>query len=776
MRAGTIAFLIGIVVFLQVSTLPPFWVLVFLPPTLSALFARPKLKLFHEYILVISCSVICGFLWAFLRADIILANELDRAIEGETVIITGEVVSLPEIMDSGIRFEFQITEMRSQTGISLENPGKIRLGWYRQDVMIQPGEHWRLNVRLKRPYGFSNPGGFDYEGWLFQHRIRATGYVRNKEQNELIYRASPFSVNYQRHLLRSLINTTRIPDFEKSFLYALSLGDRSKISAKQWQTLTQTGTSHLLAISGLHIGLVAGLFFIVGRWMWAFAGSLPLQMSSQRFAALAGLSGAFMYAALAGFSIPTQRALIMLSVWMLSLFFNRKYASSDIITISLLLVLIIDPFAAMDAGFWLSFIAISIIAYGMTCRVQSNISAWRNVWWKWGRVQYLVAVGLFPVLVLWFQQYPLVGVLANIIAVPYVSLIVVPLVLLGIVLLLVVFPVGEFVLQLAGQVLGVLWPFLEYLSSLKFNLWHSASPSPLVFVAGMIGVLILLMPKGIPARWIGMLWLVPLLLPHTESPKATDFWLAQLDVGQGLATVIQTQGHALIYDTGDKFSERFNAADAVIIPFLKDQNIFRPDLLIVSHGDRDHIGGAKALLGKYPGMHVLTSIEEKITHTNVDTCVAGQRWQWDGVNFEILSPSHTEAYQGNNSSCVLKVSNDQHSILLAGDIEQPAESRLITTQADKLSAKLLIAPHHGSKTSSSLDFIDEVSPELAVFPVGYRNRFGFPKQDIISRYESRQVKILNTARDGALLFRFDDQQMIFSRYRHDNKRFWTSEY
>jgi len=328
---------------------------------------------------------------------------------------------------------------------------------------------------------------------------------------------------------------------------------------------------------------------------------------------------------MAGFSIPTQRALIMLSVWMLSLFFNRKYAVSDIISISLLAVLIIDPFAAMDAGFWLSFIAISIIAYGMTCRVQTNIYGWRNVWWKWGRVQYLVAVGLFPVLVLWFQQYPLVGILANIIAVPYISLIVVPLVLLGIVLLPFVFPVGELVLQIAGQALGCLWPFLEYLSSLEFNLWHSASPSPLAFVAGMIGVLILLLPKGMPARWIGIFWLLPLLLPHSESPETGDFWLAQLDVGQGLASVIQTQAHTLVYDTGDKFSQRFNAADTVIIPYLKHQNILHPDLLIVSHGDQDQIGGAEALLTKYPQIQVLTSIEEKIEQSKVEKSVKGQR-------------------------------------------------------------------------------------------------------------------------------------------------------
>jgi len=776
MRAGTIAFLIGIVIFLRVSTLPSLWLLVFSPFALLVLFANPKLKPSCKYILVVSCSIICGFLWALLRADSILSNKLERTIEGETVVVTGQVVSLPEILDSGIRFEFRIDEMKSQTGVILKTPGKVRLGWYRENIDIKPGEQWRLHVRLKRPYGFSNPGGFDYEAWLFQHRIRATGYVRNKEQNSLLYSASNFSINHQRYLLRDLINKTHIANSEKAFLSALSLGDRSKISANDWQTLMHTGTNHLIAISGLHIGLVAGLFFILGRWVWAFSGSLPLLLACQRFAALSGLSGALMYAAMAGFSIPTQRALVMVSVWMLSLFFNRRFASSDVIAISLLAVLIIDPFAAMDVGFWLSFIAILIIAYGMTCRVHTNSSAWRNAWWKWGRVQYLVAVGLFPMLVLWFQQYPLVGILANIIAVPYISLIVVPLVLIGIVLLFFVSPVGEFVLQLAAHALWWLWPFLEYLSGLKFTLWQTSSPSSLTFISGMVGILIFLMPKDIPARWIGMFWLFPLFLPHSESPETGDFWLSQLDVGQGLATVIQTQNHSLIYDTGDRFSEKFNAGAAVIIPFLKHHGIQHPDLLMISHGDRDHIGGAKALLAKYPEIHVLTSIDEKIVHPNVDKCIEGQRWQWDRVNFEILSPTHSENYLGNNSSCVLKISNDQYSVLLTGDIEQALESRLIRTMPDKLSVNVMIVPHHGSKTSSSLAFIDVVSPEIVVFPLGYRNRFGFPKQDIISRYESRQVKMLNTARDGALLFRFEEAEMIVSRYRYENRRFWTSEY
>ena len=776
MRTGTIAFLGGIVIFLQISTLPSRWTLFFLPITLSIALFLFKNRIPYIYCWRVTCAIVCGFLWAFLRADAILTHDLNRKIEGETVIVTGQVMSLPEILDSGVRFEFKITEMKSQNGDILRSPGKVRLGWYREAVTIRPGEYWRLHVRLKRPYGFNNPGGFDYEGWLFQHRIRATGYIRNKEKNELLQEPSITSINHSRFVLRNLINQTDLGEFEKSFMLALSLGDRSKISMNHWQTLTQTGTNHLLAISGLHIGLVAGLFFILGRWLWALSPLLPLYLASQRFAALSGLTGALIYAALAGFSIPTQRALIMLCIWLLSRFFHHRFATSDVITLSLLAVLIIDPLAVMDVGFWLSFLAISIIAYGMTCRVHTNNSIWRNGWWKWGRVQYLVAIGLLPVLVLWFQQYPLMGIFANIVAVPYISLIVVPLVLMGVVLLQIYFPAGELILRLAGQALSLLWPFLDYLSTLESSLWQGASSSALIFASAMVGVLVLLMPKGMPVRWMGVFFLFPLLCPRLESPTSGDFWLTQLDVGQGLASVIQTQNHSLVYDTGDRFSERFNAGGAVIVPFLKHQQLQHPDLLIVSHGDRDHIGGSEAILTSYPELSVLTSAVSKIKHLSLEKCVLGQEWRWDDVDFEILNPTSAENYQGNNSSCVLKVSNGRHSVLLTGDIEQAAESRLVNTIPNKLSATVLIAPHHGSKTSSSPAFIDAVSPETVVFSAGYRNRFGFPKQDIISRYESRQVKILNTARDGALLFRFEHPKMTVSRHRQQNWRFWTTEY
>lgn len=785
MRLGTIAFLIGTVIFSQLVTLPAIWSLAFLPIACYLLISRSYcITAPYRYVCLFCCALICGFLWAFLHATLILQDGIDSTVEEGTAVIEGQVVSLPENSDLKTRFEFRIDEIHTQGGISNKAAIKARLSWYKPAIAMIPGDYWRLHVRLRKPYGFSNPGGFDYQRWLFQRQINATGYVVNKEKNQLLKEMSSAplmtrisSIDYIRHLLRDLIQQIDMADSEKSFLLALGLGDRSQISTEQWQVLVKTGTNHLLAISGLHIGLAAWVCFMVGRWAWAFSVILPTYLTCQRFAFFLSILGALVYAALAGFAIPTQRALIMLLIWVSAHFFRRKFAVSDVISLSLLAVLIIDPFAVMDPGFWLSFMAITLIAYGMTCRTHHDLPVWQGLWLKWGQTQYVVALGLLPLLILWFQQYPLVGILANIIMIPYISLLIVPLTLCGIFLLIFAFPLGEYILQFAGQALAFCWPVFNYLANTTFNLVHLASPTPLILMAGICGISIILLPKGSPGRYLGIFWLLPLLFPPKELPQQGDFWFTQLDVGQGLSSVIQTKNHTMIYDTGDKFSERFNAGEVVLIPFLKQQQISAPDLLIISHGDRDHIGGAPVILENYPDIQVLTSVVDKIKHSRVEYCNRGISWHWDGVDFEILSPdsstdSSDNIFRGNNSSCVLKISNTWHAVLLTGDIEKQVESRLIDTIPHKLAAQVLVAPHHGSKTSSSEDFIDAVGAEIVIFPVGYRNRFGFPKQDIISRYEARQTKILNTALDGALLFRFIDQDMDVISYRQQSLRFW----
>lgn len=786
---GTLGFLIGTIILSQLPSLPSLKNLFFLPLILLVFFClhRSKCPYIYKCLYLMCCAIACGFICAMLHAGIKLSGQIDPAIENDNIILTGRVVSLPRLRLSATRFEFE-TATIEHAGVISQQSIKILLNWYRKDVSVQPGEHWRLHARLKRPYGFSNPGSFDYEAWLFQRGINATGYVVNHYGNTLLQNSpdnlsatdAGIYINYMRHLLRTHIYQLDIGNFEKNFLLALGIGDRGGITSEQSRILRQTGTSHLLAISGLHISFIAGLFAIIGRCLWSLSIVLPQYLASQRFAIFAGLLGGFIYAALAGFSIPTQRAFLMLAVGMLLFFFNRRFASTDIVALALLSVLLIDPLATMSHSFWLSFMAVMLIFYGMTCRVHTHISKWYRIWWHLGRVQYVIVIGLLPIVVLYFQQYPLVSFFANIVAIPYITLIVIPCTLIGIILCNFAAPVGDFFLHIAGDALLFFWPFLEYLAALEFNLWHFIRPSKLSFIIAFVGVLIILLPKGCPARWIGVFYLLPLLFPQQINPENNNFQLTQLDVGHGLATVIQTSAHALIYDTGDNFSKYFNIGEAVLLPFLRHKRI-SPDILIISHGDRDHIGGHHAILKNYPEIRVITSVKDKINHPYVTDCVQGMRWHWDGIDFEILSPpGHIDGivpvYRGNDSSCVLKIGNKKHSVLLPGDIERPAEMRLTRDLPDKLSAKVMIAPHHGSMTSSAISFIDIVKPEAVIFSVGYRNRFGLPNPNIISRYESRQVKILNTARDGALSFKFEGDDMHISSYRRRNWRFWMNEY
>jgi competence protein ComEC len=437
---------------------------------------------------------------------------------------------------------------------------------------------------------------------------------------------------------------------------------------------------------------------------------------------------------------------------------------------SLFFILIFDPFAVLSAGFWLSFGAIFIILYGMSCRVGCD-----NFWWRWGRVQYILAIGLLPILIMWFQKIPITGFFANLVAVPWVGLVVVPLVLTGILMVNISSTLGTLCLLLAANAIELLWPFLGWLSSLDLNYWIP-SPSFGVLLLSLIGILVLLQPTGLPGRWIGMIWLFPFIFPDQNKPDHGNFWFTLLDVGQGLSAVIQTSRHILIYDTGAEFSNRFNAGSSVVNPFLQNRGIKNIDMLMISHGDNDHIGGMKYLLNVYPDTVIKTSAPEMINYPNVSSCHEGQSWQWGGVTFQILHPVAFSKHLGNNSSCVLIISNGLNKILLSGDIEKKVENTILSKYSENLSATVLIVPHHGSKTSSSRLFIDAVNPEYALIPVGYQNRFRLPNQDIISRYQSRGIKILDTAKNGAIMMKINKLDVTISSYRHQVRRFWHTKF
>ena len=760
MRSGTIAFLLGICWVSSLADLPGIPALILLIPA-GLLLSRPVLPG------LVPAFFILGILWALVRAEWILQHDLNPELEGKSLQVTGDVISLPEVRDDRVRFEFRIDRIIYPDVRDTVLPGKVRLNWYRTEQVPQPGERWQLVIRIKRPHGFMNPGGFDYERWLFQHGIRATGYVVNSVQNRLTGIPEGQFVNRVRYLLRERIMQYSRNSDNRDLLVALALGDRSYLDQHRNTILTRTGTSHLLAISGLHIGLVSALAYCVTVWAWSLGGILPAYLASKRVAIGGSILAAFLYALMAGFTIPTQRAVIMTIAVLYTLSGARNYPFSFILGLALLLVLIINPFVIFDPGLWLSFIAVGVIAFGMLSR-----SGKGNFFWRWGRVQYLVTIGLIPVLILWFQQLSVIAFLANLLAVPWVGMVVVPLILAGTVCSVFSISLASLLFGLADSALQLVMQYLDILAGMDMALWYQAKPAFSFLCAGLFGTFLLIQPAGIPARWIGIAWLLPLFFSTPVKPGQNELWFTLLDTGQGLAAVIQTHGHVLVYDTGNRFSEYFNAGDAVVIPFLRHNRVRSLDKLVISHSDIDHSGGVAAVLAAYPGTPVMTNHANLVNAHHFKHCYAGQQWTWDGVHFEVLHPEKGSIYSKNNQSCVIRITSGKHSILLTGDIEKEAESHLVRNYTHKLASTVLVAPHHGSKTSSTDQFIDSVNPEWVLFPVGYLNRFKLPNEDIIDKYRFRHIHMLDTASHGAIQLSVLSDGIHVESYRQKARKFW----
>lgn len=815
MQFPALAFLCGVLITLQLTALPDVsWTfLLFLVPP-AVIWLKPWRPVWF---------FAAGLLWSVLIAHGILEKGLAPDWQGKDLKVSGTVVSIPVRQAHRTRFEFELESVDRVDDGKHSQPGRARykvlVNWYRNAPAIHVGEHWQLQLRMKLPHGFMNPGGFDYEAWLFQKRIRATAYVVSSPRSDhdsgpinqklpLISPHTRYWIDQQRERLGVDIDHSLQTDplredsvketgtKRESFagmVKALAIGDRQGISDEQWQVLLVTGTNHLMAISGLHIGLIAGLVFFLVRWLWSRSGRAVLWLAAPKAAAMAALLAALVYAAMAGFAIPTQRALVMVSVIMLAVLWQRQVRPTQVLSLALLIVLLIDPFAVMASGFWLSFAAVSVILYGVAGRSplrQEHGGRVYRVWWQWGRVQWLLLIGLAPLVLFYYHRVSFISPLANMIAVPWVSFVTVPLSLLGTALIEFWPWAGKSLLQLADISLAGVWPILERMSSWTISQWTYPSPPTWTLFTSLVGCLWLLAPKGFPARWLGIIWLLPLAwLPQHLIP-VNEFDFSLLDVGQGLAAVVQTRNHVLVYDTGPRFSEDFDTGDAVVLPYLKYLGINKVDMLVVSHADNDHIGGADSLAEQLPIENVISSVPEKLNSMSARECQEGMQWNWDGVQFELLHPDQDafiHSKRGNNRSCVLRVSVGQSAVLLPGDIESSAEHYLVSKAREKLfniEADILVAPHHGSLTSSSEEFIQAVKPHYVLFPVGYRNRYGFPKPTIVERYlqygtvaQRQSVTLFDTAQYGAISFRLTQEGRVhlLQTYRQAAQRFWHVE-
>ena len=751
-----ISFMLGCLLFLQLPSLPDstwlWWMLVLAVSLL--IFAKTRL---FSYLFFGGC-------WVLMQATIVINDRLPPALEGKDLVISGIIANVPKHQGQRLQFEFV-----PDKSTAAELPKKLRLNWYKPlPTAFGAGERWQLTVKLKQIHGMANPGSFDYERWLFQHKIGATGYVRNNNDNIQLSPAPFYSINALRQRLLDKINNHLQQSEQLGLIEGLTTGIRNNISFDQWQTLRLSGTNHLLAISGLHIGLASAIGFFSFRWLWSRRAKNLLLLPATEAAAIGGFFTALFYAALAGFAIPTQRALIMVTTVMIAVIMRRPTTPLSIIAFSLLLILFWDPFAVLSAGFWLSFSAVAVILYSSQNRFPSPR-------WQWLKIHTLIAFGLSPLLLLFFMKTSLIAPLANMIAVPFISLIIVPILLLASLMLWLFEPVGILLLELADSLLALFWPLLDYLAALSFSNLTSFTLPFYYYFSLILGTILIMSPRGFPAKWLGIIGLFPLLLFNTAQPKQGEFWFTLLDVGQGLAVVVQTKQHTLVYDTGPKFSDSFNTGTAVVLPFIQGQGINKIDALVISHADNDHVGGAKPLMQNIAVDSLLTSVPIKHLPDALP-CLSGQSWLWDQVTFTMLYPDKGDQGTENNLSCVLKISNSFASVLLTGDIEKKAENLLISRHGYDLKSTIMVAPHHGSRTSSSIKFIDIVKPEVVLFPVAYRNRYHFPAKTVTDRYQQRNITQYDNAANGAIQFKIGISEMSAPLlYRQQAKTIWSAE-
>jgi competence protein ComEC len=756
----TLAFLAGALALQYLPGLPPAYSVAAVVPAFVCL-AWPPARLPALFAL--------GFLWAAFQAQQVQLSQLDSHLEGRTLLVEGTVADIPrQFSEHDIRFLFRVE--RVSDGETAEGFKRtVRVSWYRTDQRPALGERWQLAVRLKRPHGYANPGGFDYERWLFQQRISATGYVRQDARNRrLTHHTAGIMVGLRRHVAAQFDALAPGPD-SLPLIRALTIGERGTLTPAHWDTLRATGTSHLMAISGLHISLVAGLVFGLVRLIWARLGIFTEALPAPRAAALVALLAATLYANLAGLGIPTQRALVMVGVAMLAVMAARQTRPAQVLCLAVLAVLLIDPLALLAAGWWLSFWAVTLIIYTTSGRVGRE-----GLWRRWCQVHIVLAISLLPVLLAFFQQASLVSPLANVVAVPWISLLVVPTALTGTLLLAVSEPAGSALLVLAAQLMDVLWPLLTLLSDSDWSLLHTHQPLTWTLLPATAGILLLFAPHGIPGRGLGVLLMLPMIVVKPPAPGPGEAWVTLLDVGQGLSSVVQTRRHTLVYDAGPRYSPTFDTGAAVVVPYLRSRGIHRIDRLVVSHGDNDHVGGVASLLGEMSVVRLSAGVPEAIAARAAAPCRRGERWNWDGVEFNVLYPQADQRHKGNNASCVIRISTaGGPRVLLTGDIESSAEQALLRTGPGQLRAEVLVVPHHGSLTSSSEPFIEAVSPDHALFPVGYRNRYSFPRQQVIERYRSVGAALYDSASHGAISVRLGrGQRPAISAYRCVWPRYW----
>jgi len=698
-----------------------------------------------------------GLAWTALHGQMALQQRLPDRLQGQDLAVVARVVGLPEQRSRSTRVDLRVLEADAASGLAGH---RVRVSRYGAGPALEPGSTWAMTLRLRRPRGLANPGGFDFERFALERRIVATGYIRDGGSMRQL--APGVGVD----LLRSRLSAAIASILERPsqrFLQALAVADTRALSDEDWEVLRTTGITHLIAISGLHVGLVAGFAALLARLAYLLRPRLGLRLPLPQAAALCALAGAAGYTALAGFGLPTVRTLAMIAAALLAVLVRRCGGPWQAFALALVALLLLDPLAALSPGFWLSFLG---VAWLLWCLPRGDRNgALRQL----GRAQWAMTLGLLPLTVWFFGQASVAGPLVNLVAVPWVSFVVVPLTLLGCALAwlpaLAVLP-----LTAAAWAMELLWMPLEPLAQVRGALAWLPEPSLPALLLSLAGALWLLLPRGVPGKPLAWLLLLPLLAPQLPRPEHGGAELVVIDVGQGLAVLVRTRTHALLYDAGPAHGD-VDLGDAVVVPTLRARGIRALDLLLVSHGDNDHAGGVGAVRRAYAPPRVLAG--EPGRSGVASACTAGQAWNWDGVRFDVLHPPRHFPELGNESSCVLRIRTRRHRALLTGDISSVIESRLADANPHALRSDVLLVAHHGSGSSSSEGFLAAAGAPLALVSVAHRSRFGHPAADTVARLVAAGSVLVSTADAGALTLQLGgDAAPVPQGYRQLQRRFW----
>ncbi|MFC3551788.1 DNA internalization-related competence protein ComEC/Rec2 [Lysobacter cavernae] len=716
--------------------------------------------------------VLLGFGLAGLHAAHALSLQLPPSWEKREVVLSGRIVDLPEHEIRRTRFLFRVDRDRAQP--ALLRGRDLRLAWYDDDPAsrnaLKAGQHWRLAVRLRAPRGLRNPGGFDAEKYALAQRITATGYVRDPARARLL--AAATGLEAWREGMSARIAAS-VPAPSSRFVRALALGDTRALDDADWNILRADGLTHLIAISGFHVGLVAGFFALVMRGLWWLWPPLARRCPAQIAAAVAGVVGAALYTAVAGFALPTVRTLLMIAVIAAVRVFRRPLQAFEALALAAMAVLLVDPLAVLGAGFWLSFLG---VAWLLWCLPHGGQRLLREAARDFLSAQAVATLGLLPLCVILFGQASLAGPFANVLAVPWWSLVVVPLSLVGVALEAVQSGAGAWAWRAAAWCFDLSWPLFERLAASGLALWWLPEPrwggALLALVLALLGAFWLLLPRGVPGKPLALLLWLPLLWPDRDLPRPGEAELVVVDVGQGLSVLVRTARHAVLYDMGPAVRDGFDAGERAVVPALHALGVRRLDRVVVSHGDNDHAGGLDAVRRVFPVAEAFAPEGAEVAGAR--PCVAGNGWEWEGVRFRFLHPPPYFPYLGNEASCVLRVETRHGAALLTGDIGEVIERDLLHRDAAALRADVVLVAHHGSAGSSDPDFVTATGARHALVSSGHGNRFGHPKPQVVARWQDAGAAVLDTAQGGALRVRLQAGGTTVETRRQAQPRLWDA--